>query len=133
MTDRCSYCGRAVERLHHPTGKDEGNRYLDREFTVPTCHDHHELLGDDRRTLGLEATDAPLTLLDRVELRLRRMAIDAARLARAHPGNRWFELAAKLLARWAGELAAFRRHLDVRDPTWRDDPGFYPGPAGAGG
>jgi hypothetical protein len=54
------------------------------------------------------------------------MAIDAARLAQSQPDNRWFTLAAELLARWAGELAAFRRHLDKRDPGWRDDPGFYP-------
>jgi hypothetical protein len=133
VTGRCIFCGGPVERRHHPTGRDEQNRYLDREFTVPTCHTHHELLGDDRRTLGLETPGGLLTLLDRVELRLRRTAIDAARLASAQPENRWFELAARLLARWAGELAEFRRHLDERDPTWRDDPGFYPGRAGAGG
>ena len=132
MTERCIFCGRLSERRHHPTGKDEHDRYLDPEFTVPTCHDHHELVGDDRRTLGLETSDLPLTLLDRVELRLRRMAIDAARLAQRHPENRWFALAAELAARWAGELAAFRHHLDQRDPGWRDDPGFYPRGASAG-
>jgi hypothetical protein len=55
-----------------------------------------------------------------------------ARLAASHPNNRWVALAAELLAGWAGELAAFRRHLDERDPTWRDDPDFYPGDGLAG-
>lgn len=129
MTGRCIYCGRPAERRHHPTGKDHEDRYLDREFTVPVCHDHHELVGDDRRTLGLEVSERPLTWLDRVEVRLRRMAIDAARLAHRYPDNVWFRRAAELLARCAGELAAFRHHLDARDPNWRDDPGFYPGRA----
>jgi hypothetical protein len=123
------FCGRPAGRRHHPTAKDEQGRYLDPEFTVATCRDHHELLGDDRRTLDLETTEFPLTWLDGVEVRLRRMAIDAARLASSHPGNRWFALAADVLARWAGELAAFRCHLDERDPHWREDPGFYPGGA----
>jgi hypothetical protein len=132
MTGGCIYCDRPAERRHHPSGKDEHGRYLDPDFAVPTCHDHHELIGDDRRTLGVEAPTCALTGLDRVELRLRRMAIDAARLARSHPDNRWIALAATLLARWAGELAAFRRHLDARDPGWREDPGFYPGDGVAG-
>jgi hypothetical protein len=132
LTGRCIFCGRPVERIHHPTGKDKHNRYLDRQFTVPVCHDHHELLGDDRHTLDLETPGAPLTWLDRVELRLRRLAVDAARLATSHPNNRWIALAAELLVRWAGELAAFRRHLDERDPGWREDPGFYPGDGVAG-
>jgi hypothetical protein len=124
---RCIHCGRPAERRHHPTAKDHQDRYLDPEFAVPFCHDHHELLGDDRLTLGVEIAAGPLTLLDRVELRLRRMGIDAARLAQRYPDNRWFSLAATLLARWAGELAAFRRNLDRRDPDWRTDPGFYTG------
>ena len=64
---------------------------------------------------------------DRVELRLRRLASDMARLAEAHPQSQWWwSPAAAWLTRWADEIAAGSRALDARSPGWRADPAFYP-------
>jgi hypothetical protein len=90
MTGRCIGCGARATRRHHPTGRDLAERYLDAEFTVAVCHDDHELVHDDRRTLGIHEAAAPLSWFDRVELRFRRIASDLARLAELGPQNPWF-------------------------------------------
>jgi hypothetical protein len=123
---RCEFCGKTVERRHHPTGKDHRNRYLDPELVVPVCHDDHELVHDDWRTLAIEAVAEPQTFVEQVEIRLRRLAATLARWDEALGGGTFLNVLAAALTGWADELAAFLRRLDTRDPTWREDPGFYP-------
>lgn len=122
----CALCGGPCGRRHHLTGRDDEDRYLDPEFTIPVCHDDHELVHDDWRTLEVLEVHGRLTFVDRVELRLRRAAVFAARLAAARPEQGIWRSVATALARWADELARARRRFDERDPLWRADPGFYP-------
>jgi len=129
---RCYSCGETANAWHHPTGRDgaatsrrEG-KYLDPMFVFPVCHDCHQLGRDDRYTLGLENVPHRLPFFERVEIMLRRIGADVARLADAHPDHPWFGKVAIAVVRWADELAAGIRRLDERDPSWREDPGFYP-------
>ena len=126
MSAACLMCGARDCRRHHPTGRDYAEQYLDVDLTVSVCHDDHQLLHDDRHTLGSEKVGAPLCWFDRVELRLRRLASDMARMAEAHPQSEWWPRCAALLTRWADEIAAGSRALDARSPGWRADPAFYP-------
>ena len=126
VSARCIGCGARASRRHHPTGCDFAEEYLDADFTVSVCHDDHELIHDDRRTVGTQMPRAPLSWFERVELRLRRIAGDLARLSEVHPDNAWLTNCARWLLRWADELANGLRAMDARDPGWRKDPAFYP-------
>jgi hypothetical protein len=126
MSAPCFGCGARASCHHHPTGRDCAERYLDADFTVAVCHDDHELLHDDRRTLGTEKPAAALSWFERGELRLRRIASDLARMSELHPQSTWFARAANWLLRWADEIAQGLLALDARDPGWRSDPAFYP-------
>lgn len=125
----CEFCGAPVKRRHHPTGRDERDLYLDYEFTVGLCHDHHELVHDDSHTLGWEKlVGQPHAWFERMELRLRRWAAFLARLdadASAPIPTVWQRLSV-LLTRWADELANGIALLDELFPSWRDDRRFYP-------
>ena len=93
----CAVCDReGLWRGHHLTGRDDADTYLDVDLIVPLCHDHHMLCHDDWHTLELVGIDHRLTLIERVELRLLRIA---AALSRIDP--------------------------DRLAPEWRSDPGFY--------
>ena len=132
MTPGCLWCGAPAWRGHHPTGRGPDGRYLDPELRLPYCHDHHELCGDDWRVLGIDdskrgpAPARTLPLIERVELRLRRLAATVGRLADAHPQHEWLAALARALKRWADELASDVAARDRRDPGWRSDPRFYP-------
>lgn len=77
----CEACGRkGLWQGHHPTGKNHGDVYLDAEFTVRLCHDHHTLCHDDWYTLGIANAPEGLTRQRAVELRLRRCAATLARI-----------------------------------------------------
>lgn len=94
----CLICGREGRwQLHHPTGRGADGEYLDPGFTVPLCHDHHTLVHDNLKTLGLEG-DRPIAL-GRVALRLTRSAVLAA-LAES------IAMSAELFDRWASDLIA---------------------------
>jgi hypothetical protein len=124
--DRCVFCGRTAQRGHHVTGRDGDGAYFDPELVASSCHDDHELVHDDLKTLGLNDAAHELSLFERVLLRLQRLSVNAARFAEAHPDWPWAARIAEALARWAAELERAIRHLDARDPGWRTDPGFYP-------
>jgi hypothetical protein len=87
---------------------------------------------DDWRGLGIqdaEAAQVPgpsLSFVERVELRLRRIAATVGRLAEAHPQHKWLAALARALKCWADELARDIAARDSRDPAWRSEPGFYP-------
>ena len=132
MSPGCLVCGDVPCLGHHPTGRGPDDRYLDPDLRLPYCHDHHELCGDDWRTLGVEDSkrdrepERTLSLIERVERRLQRLAATVGRLAEAHPQHTWLTAGARALKRWADELTSFIAALDRRDPGWRSDPGFYP-------
>jgi hypothetical protein len=132
MTPGCLWCGAAGCRGHHPTGRGPDGRYLDPDLTFPSCHDHHELSHDDWRALGIQDCEhgqepgRPPSFIERVELRLRRLAATVGRLAEAHPQHKWLATLARALKCWADELARDIAVRDKRDPGWRSDPGFYP-------
>jgi hypothetical protein len=132
MSTRCLICGAGECDGHHATGRAPNGRYLDPDVKLPLCHDHHELVGDDWRTLGVgdrKPRNLPkqdLSLIEQVELRLRRAAVVAGRLAAEHPDWPWLAALARALKRWADELARHIAAQDRRDPDWRTDSGFYP-------
>jgi hypothetical protein len=140
MTRVCPFCGGDASVGHHMTGRDRDDRYLDPRLAPSTCHDDHELIHDDWRTLGVDdrlskkereqaRAAGPSTLVERVEMRLRRAAVFFSRLAAQHPEWPWLAATAEALRRWADELARDIAARDQRDPGWRDEPGFYPAAA----
>ncbi|MGH2965986.1 MAG: hypothetical protein ACRDMH_11475 [Solirubrobacterales bacterium] len=136
MSARCLVCGAEAWRGHHPSGRDPGSgRYLDPRFTVPACHDHHELFHDDWRALGIEDSAKaergarPLTFVERAAWFFRRGSLLAGRLAAAYPEHPWIARLAEALKRRADELASDIAARDRRDPGWRRDPSFYPAEA----
>ena len=122
----CAVCGRDGRwRGHHLTGRDDADVYLDVELTAPLCHDHHMLCHDDWHTLELVGIEHRLTLIERVELRLRRAAVAWSRIDTGHGGGTlWGKLASALVV-WANDLRRFWINLDRVAPEWRSDPGFY--------
>ncbi|MGA2165215.1 MAG: hypothetical protein ABSH36_12195 [Solirubrobacteraceae bacterium] len=132
MSTQCLYCAGDNALRHHPTGRDNQGSYLDSGLMLPFCHDHHELIHDDWRTLDIQDSDsgersAPrLSLVERVELRLRRLAATAGRIAAAFPRCAWIGELARSFKRWADELACFIAALDRRDTEWRSDGSFFP-------
>jgi hypothetical protein len=129
---RCLICGVEVTEAHHPTGRDPQGLYLDPALVLPLCRDHHELSHDDWRMLRIAdpaegcSGAAPLTLVERVALRLRRLATMTARLAAAFPGWVWVAALARSAKQWADELALDIRARDQYDPEWRACDAFYP-------
>lgn len=132
MNGGCAFCGADGALGHHVTGRDVQGRYLDPRLRCPLCHDHHLLLHDDWRVLGIEDPDrptqgaAPLTVVECVERRLRRLATLVGRVADVLPASGWLAQLARSLKRWADELARHTSTLDARYPEWRADQGHMP-------
>lgn len=117
----CLICGAEITEAHHPTGRDLQGAYLDPRFTIPLCHDHHLVIHDDWWTLEVQDQTPRnggrrLTGVERVELRLRRLAIDGGRLAIADPQRGRIARLAECSKRWADELACDIAARDRRDP-----------------
>jgi hypothetical protein len=95
------------------------------------CHGDHSLVGDDQlRMADLEPDLAreDVTIFDRVEVRLRRIAAFAGRVAEAIPLAVLMALLAGFgthLERWANELASAIAILDAAMPGWRRLPGMH--------
>ena len=133
MSDFVCYCGKRADELHHPTARvaGDGSPYLDPDFRVPACHDDHALAGDDQLRMtdiepNLSREDA--TILDRIEVRLRRVAAFGGRIAEVLPVAALVALIAGLathLDRWANELASAIGILDAAMPGWRRLPGMH--------
>ncbi len=122
----CAVCGRKGRwRGHHPIGKDNEDRYLDPDLIMELCHDHHQLCHDDWHTFDLEKVKGRLTLIERVELALRRLAPALARVDAGGGGDTfWGRLAATCVML----AVALRRVVDALDelfPEWRSHPVFY--------
>ena len=119
MIGPCLVCGAPGDDRHHPTGRGPDGRYLDRQFTAAGCHDHHELWHDDLRSVGIDGPAGGLTVLERFELRLRRLALLLGRLEGAGALHRLLRVLADVCVRWADELRAEIGRLDRAVPAWR--------------
>ena len=132
MSDFVCWCGAPAEELHHPTGRvaGEGSPYLDPGFRAPACHNDHALIYDDqRRMVDLEPdlTQTDATILDRLEVRLRRVAAFVGRVGEAIGIAALIALMAGLathVERWANELGSAIAILDAAMPGWRTLPGI---------
>ncbi len=67
-----------------------------------------------------------LSFVERVALRLRRLAATVGRLAETYPQHKWLAALAGALKSWADDLANDIAARDKRDRGWRSDPSFYP-------
>ncbi len=104
---RCAVCGREGNwQLHHLTGTDHQREYLDRGMTVPLCHDHHTLVHDDWKTLGIEEIDRALHPAEVAALRLRRCSAVLARIGSGMSPQAVVAVLLEPMARWADELVA---------------------------
>ncbi len=132
MTSEVCWCGAAGVELHHPTARVGGDDspYLDPEFRVAACHDDHALVSDDQlrmRALEPDLDRADVTVLDRLEVRLRRSAAFVGRVGGAIPLAALVMMITGLavhLERWANELASAIGALDRAVPGWRTLPGI---------
>jgi hypothetical protein len=133
VSDFECYCGKPADELHHPTARvaGESSPYLDPGFGVPACHDDHALVGDDQRRMADLEPDlarGDVTILDRLEVRLRRVAAFVGRVGEALGLAALVALLVSLathLERWANELGTAIAILDSAMPGWRTLPGIH--------
>src|SRR3954454_16196616 len=117
MKPPCLRCGRPAAEEHHLSGSDETGSHIDPELVVWLCPPCHRGDHNTRHILDLEKVSGTLSVPERIELCLRRVAAFLASL-----GEPWAILATRLAAAmsgWADDLAAFRLKLDDRYPDWR--------------
>ena len=125
----CTVCGRVgAWEQHHPTGRDQRDRYLDPTLTMPLCHDHHTLVHDDLHTLGLSHADERPTLIESIVVCLRRLAAVLARVDATRPVVTFWGLLADAMTGWADALTSTVECWDARDPRWRQDARCYAEP-----
>jgi hypothetical protein len=116
----CQVCRRAPgQRDHHVTGRGQDGEYLDSELKPPLCHDDHELCHEDLRRAGLDRPCQARTFVERVEYRLRRVALFFGRLAEADRNQLFYAWLAQRLEVWANDLARHIASLDRYLPAWR--------------
>jgi hypothetical protein len=115
----CGLCGRPAVDRHHVTGRGASGKYLDPAFTVALCHDDHELVDADLRSLGIQGPSGGVSFLDGLALRLRRLSMMLGRVE----GDgllAWFALiAAAALSSWAEQLERVIAAFDGALPGWR--------------
>jgi hypothetical protein len=132
VSDLTCWCGQPADERHHLTARvgGEDTPYLDPELWVWTCHDDHSLASDDQLRMADWETDltrSGVTRLDRLEVRLRRVAAFLGRLAKALGMPVVVAIVARLathIERWAVDLAAAIAILDSAMPGWRTLPGM---------
>jgi hypothetical protein len=115
----CFRCGSTRAELHHVTLRDGAGVRLDPDLVVPLCHDCHWQDHDFLRALGLQYAEGGLAIVERVELRLRRVAVFGYRMSKGDPASFWYRLA-NAAAQWADELRAHTSRLDQTTPEWRE-------------
>jgi hypothetical protein len=117
MSAPCFRCGKRGEHDHHLTLRDDRGERMDDELVVWLCGVCHKQAHNVLRILELEYVRGPLSVPERIEVRLRRVAAFLALL-----GVPWSPLTAPLataMTRWADDLAVHTRDLYTRCPDWR--------------
>jgi hypothetical protein len=126
VTVPCAKCQRPYNQAHHPTAKDHLGAYLDRDFTVPLCHNHHTVVTNDAYTLGLQVVTYDLTYFDRNLYRLLRTAATFARFDPDAPAPIDCGTFHRLTTRWAEDQRRGVRILDEIYSQWRSSPRCFP-------
>ena len=124
MSEPCLVCGCPGVDRHHPTGRGPDGHYLDGEFRVWGCHDHHELWHDDLRSADVDDLARGSTAIEMVEVSLRRTGVFLGGLATDGALGELVRFIARLCATWADRLARTTAALDAYDPGWRAAPGL---------
>jgi hypothetical protein len=131
MIPPCLICAEQAVAKHHPTARDNDDRYRDPRLRAPLCHDHHEFVGDDEYTLADGHQTDTSTELGRLEVRLTRLAVFLGTLADSPaltglpaPLARFLVDLAEHLAEWARGQAQSIALLDRYQPGWRTIPGI---------
>lgn len=109
----CARCSAPADETHHPSGRIAG-AYLDAGFTVDLCLGCHRGEHAIRAALDLDKA-APASLVEVVEVALRRVAVTLGRL----DGPVWVAGLAEACRRWADLLASAVCALDAALPMWR--------------
>lgn len=117
----CARCSTVAVEAHHPSGRIAG-AYLDPAFTLDLCLDCHRGEHAIRAALDLDKA-APATLVEVVEVALRRVAVTLGRLG-AEP--LWAARLAEACRHWADLLAEAATRLDHDRPGWRLATGSQP-------
>jgi hypothetical protein len=133
LSEFLCYCGQPAAERHHPTARvaGEGSPYLDPGFWVPACHDDHALIRDDQLRMAdfePDLTHTDVTILDRLEVRLERVAAFIGRVAEVLQVAVVVAILAGLatyLERWGNELTTAIAILDAGMPGWRTLPGMH--------
>ncbi len=116
----CVRCGDPATQLHHVTGRGADSEQLDDELVLPVCPDCHDLIHEELRLEGIHYPLIRNSIIERLERRLRRLAINLARIA----DKAWPQVFVGLIAlnclKWAEELAMLVKLLDRWNPAWRD-------------
>ncbi len=109
----CARCSAAAIEAHHPSGRIDG-AYLDPGFTVDLCLDCHRGEHAIRAALGIDKA-APASLVEVVEVALRRVAVTLGRIN----GPTWLARLAEACRGWADLLASAVTALDRHHAGWR--------------
>lgn len=109
----CARCSAPAVEAHHPSGRIAG-RYLDAGFTIGLCLECHRGEHAIRAALDLD-TAAPASLVEVVEVALRRVAVTLGRFE----GPAWVANLAEACRRWADLLGGAAALLDRHHPGWR--------------
>ncbi len=109
----CARCSAPAVEAHHPSGRIDGS-YLDPDFTVDQCLGCHRSEHAIRAALDLDKV-APASLVEVVEVALRRVAVTLGRI----DGPAWFAHLAEACRRWADLLAEAVAALDRHHAGWR--------------
>jgi len=109
----CTRCSAPAVEAHHPSGRIAGT-YLDAGFTIGLCLECHRGEHAIRAALDLD-TAAPASLVEVVEVALRRVAVTLGRFE----GPAWVANLAEACRRWADLLGRAAALLDHHHPGWR--------------
>jgi hypothetical protein len=124
MNRPCEFCGGPADQLHHCTGRDHEDQYLDPMLVLPSDHDCHVFVHDDWRHEEIDELKQPRSIVEYIEIRLRRLAMNLARIDQRSGGGTFWGLLAEAVMRWAEELEDHVRLLDNHYPGWRLKEGF---------
>jgi hypothetical protein len=124
MNGACEFCGGSCDQLHHPTGRDHEGRYLDPMLVLRSDHSCHVFVHDDWRHEEIDELKQPRSIVEYIEIRLRRLAMNLGRIDQRSGGGTFWGRLAEAFMTWAEELRDHVRLLDRHYPGWRGKGGF---------